>query len=477
VGGGGAVGAGDRRGRAEPVTAVPKTPDAGLEAQIGQWRGYVQRHRVISPDDVDELEGHLRDRVADLEEAGLTGDEAFAVAVKRLGVLDEVSREFAREHSERLWKQLVLSPELTQASPARSGRELGQVLALAVAAAVAIKVPELVGYDVTEDGPWYARNVGLLVLPFLAGYFAWKRRTGWARSLLLLAPSFALGALAANAYPYTDGGATEVLVVIHLPILLWLVVGLAYVGGDWRSHPRRMDFIRFTGEWVVYYTLLALGGGVLVGLTLAGFAAIGLEISSFFAEWVLPCGATGAVLVAAWLVEAKQSVVENIAPVLTRVFTPLTTLMLLAFLVAIPATGNVVDVDRDLLILVDLILVLVLGLLLYAISARHPQAPPDLFDRLQLLLVLSALLVDVLMLGAMLIRITEFGASPNKTAALGLNLILLANLAWSASLSVGFLRRRRPFSALERWQTTYLPVYAAWAAVVVVVFPPAFGYA
>nr|MBA3719543.1 hypothetical protein [Nocardioidaceae bacterium] len=155
----------------------------------------------------------------------------------------------------------------------------------------------------------------------------------------------------------------------------------------------------------------------------------------------------------------------------------LTTLMLLAFLVAIPATGNVVDVDRDLLILVDLILVLVLGLLLYAVSARHPQAPPDLFDRLQLLLVLSALLVDVLMLGAMLIRITEFGASPNKTAALGLNLILLANLAWSASLSVGFLRRRRPFSALERWQTTYLPVYAAWAAVVVVVFPPAFGYA
>jgi hypothetical protein len=41
---------------------------------------------------------------------------------------------------------------------------------------------------------------------------------------------------------------------------------------------------------------------------------------------------------------------------------------------------------------------------------------------------------------------------------------------------VGFLRRRLPFSALERWQTTYLPVYAAWAAVVVLVFPPAFSY-
>ena len=459
------------------MTAVPRTPDAALEAQIGQWRGYVQRHRVISPRDVDELEGHLRDQVADLEQAGLSGDEAFLVAVKRLGRLDEVSREFAREHSERLWKQLVLTSEGPEASATRSGRELVVVLALAVAAAVAIKAPALAGFDLDEDAGWYARNFGLLVLPFLAGYFAWKRRLGWARSLRLLAPPFLLGALVANAYPYADGGSTEVLVAIHLPILVWFVVGLAYVGGDWRSDTRRMDFIRFTGEWIVYYTLLALGGAVLVVLTLAGFEAIGLEISSFIAEWVLPCGAVGAVIVAAWLVEAKQSVVENIAPVLTRVFTPLTTLMLLAYLVALLAAGNVSEVDRDLLILVDLVLVLVLGLLLYAISARDPQAPPDLFDRMQLLLVLSALIVDVLMLAAMLTRIAEFGATPNKTAALGLNLILLVNLAWSAHLSVGFLRRRRPFSALERWQTTYLPIYAAWAAVVVLVFPPGFAYA
>ena len=48
-----------------------------------------------------------------------------------------------------------------------------------------------------------------------------------------------------------------------------------------------------------------------------------------------------------------------------------------------------VDVDRDLLILADLILVLVLGLLLYAISARDPHGPPGLFDRLQLLLLVS----------------------------------------------------------------------------------------
>lgn len=462
------------------MSAVAESPDTELEARIDQWRGYLQCHRAISPGDTDELEDHLRSQVAELEAAGLDGDEAFLVAVKRMGSLDDVSREFALEHSERLWKQLVLGSG-TSGTPGESSsgsrRELAVVLGLAAAAAVAVKLPALAGLELDSDGSFYARSVSLFVLPFLACYFAWKRQMGIARSLRLLIPAFLLGAVLANVYPFDEAGSTEVLFAIHLPILLWFTVGLAYVGGDWRSHPRRMDFVRFTGEWVVYYTLLALGGGVLVGLTMAGFTIIGRDVSVFMQEWVLPCGALGAVLVAAWLVEAKQGVVENIAPVLTRVFTPLTTLMLLALLVATLTSGSVLAVDRDLLILVDLILVLVLGLLLYAMSARDPLTPPDAFDRLQFLLVVSTLLLDVLMLTAMLGRIAEFGVSANKLAALGLNLVLLVNLAWAAWLSFGFLRRGRPLTDLERWQTSYLPIYAGWAALVIVAFPPGFRFA
>ena len=61
-------------------------------------------------------------------------------------------------------------------------------------------------------------------------------------------------------------------------------------------------------------------------------------------------------------------------------------------------------------------------------------------------------------------------------AALGENVILLVNLAWSAVLYIRFLSGRGSFTDLERWQTDYLPVYAAWAAIVVIVFPPLFGY-
>jgi hypothetical protein len=447
-----------------------------LDAQIGRWRAYVERHRAVGTADVDELEDHLRDQVSELERAGLSYDEAFLVAVKRMGSVDALSREFAREHSDRLWKQLVLRREAAADDDARARLDLPVALGCAVGAALAVKAPLVAGLDLTTDPGFYQRNLSLFVLPFLAGYFAWKRRLA-ARGVALLVATFVAAAVVANVFPYAPGGFTELLVAIHLPVALWFAVGYAYTGGDWRTPARRMDAVRFTGEWVVYYALLALGGAVLVVLTAGAFAAIDLDIDDVVGRWILPCGAVGAVLVAAWLVEAKQSVVENMAPVLTKVFTPLATVLLLAFLVTVAWTGTGLDIERDLLVVFDLLLVLVLGLILYALSARDPADPPGPFDRLQLVLVVAALAVDAVVLLAMIGRLSTFGVSPNRVAALGLNLVLLVNLAWSARLLVGILRGRRPFADLDAWQTTYLPVFALWSVAVVLVLPVAFGFA
>jgi hypothetical protein len=234
--------------------------------------------------------------------------------------------------------------------------------------------------------------------------------------------------------------------------------------------------VRFSGEWFIYYALIAFGGGVLMGITLFIFTAIGLDLEWFLNSWMLPCGAMGAVIIAGWLVEAKQSVIENMAPVLTMIFTPLFTLMLSAFLVTMVWTGNGINVEREVLIGFDLLLVVVVCLLLYTISARDPQREPGYFDVLQLLLVVCALLVDFLALWAIVARISEFGFTPNRVAALGENFILAVNLAWSAVLYAKFLLGRVKFTSLEWWQTAYLPVYAVWAWVVVVIFPLVFRF-
>ena len=447
-----------------------------LEEQIDRWRSYLRRRQAIHAVDVAELEDHLREQIAALAQAGLAADEAFLVAVKRMGDLDTLSREFAREHSDRLWKQLVVSPAGLGEAQQPARQDAVVAFGLAGAAALAVKLPALFGLDLDANAGFYARNASLFVLPLLAGYFAWKRRLD-TDILRRLALAFVAAAVLVNALPFAPGGSTEGLAALHLPIVLVLVVGVAYAGPRWRQVAGRMDFIRFSGELFIYYVLIALGGGVLTGFMAMMFQVIGIDLEPYFEAWLLPCGAAGAVIVASWLVEAKQSVIENMAPVLTRLFTPLFAAVLVVFLGTLLWTGRGVDIERDLLIAFDLLLVLVLGLLLYSVSARDPQAAPGAFDVVQVVLVVSALLADAVALWAIAARISEFGFSPNRVAALGMNIVLLVNLAWSAVLYIRFLRGHGSFAGIERWQTDYLAVYAVWAATVVVVFPLAFGYA
>ena len=441
-----------------------------LESQIAEWRAYVAGAPAVNGHDVDELEDHLRNQIAELTAAGLTQDEGFLIAVKRVGDLDALSREYAREHSGRLWKQLLRAED----EPARSPTGWIEAFAFGAGAAVAIQVARLAAGSPDDEPTWFARNLGLFVLPFLAAYFARQRHLnvqGWA----LTAAPFVLGAIVINVYPWGADSDTEVIAALALPVALWFVIAYPYMGGTIRSHERRMDFVRFTGEWFIYYVLIALGGGVLMGLTAGILGPAGVDVDRV-AEWVVPSGAAGAVVVAAWLVESKQRVVENMAPVLTMLFTPLFAVMLASATVVYAVTGLGGAFDRELLSVLDALLVVVLGLVLYGMSAREPSPSPGWMDRIQLVAVVCALVLDLMVLGAMIARIGDLGFTPNRTAALGLNLVLLVNLPGAAWLSARFLTGRTRFQRLERWQTAYLPVFAIWTAAFVVVLPPLFGF-
>ena len=194
-----------------------ETRESALEERIEEWRSYLRRRQAIHTVDVEELEDHLRSHVATLGDAGLTPDEAFLVAVKRMGDLDELSREFAREYSERLWKQLVVSPGKSEQAGKSTHTEALVAIGLAIGAAILIKIPGLFGVPLgpgDEDSAFYFRNFSLFVLPLLAGYFAWKRQmsaVGWR----WLPVPFLAAAVLANAFPLGFigmGSATQALV-------------------------------------------------------------------------------------------------------------------------------------------------------------------------------------------------------------------------------------------------------------------------
>ena len=296
-----------------------------LELEIAEWRAFIGQDPALNGRDVEELETHLRDQIADL------------ITVVSLLMKPSSSPSSGSANS-------TSCPGSSRASKAASSGDSSssptdgeqeqsdsrwlEALVFAVAAAATIQVARLAAGFPTEQASWLPLNASLFVLPFLAGYFARRSRLPL-RQWLLTAIPFSIAAVVINVYPFIEGGSTELLVATHLPVALWFVVAYPYMSGIVRSHERRMDFVRFTGEWFIYYVLISLGGGVLLALTAFILEPTGVDAERVL-DWVLPPAAAGAVIVAAWLVESKQRVVENMAPVLTMLFTPLFAVMLVA---------------------------------------------------------------------------------------------------------------------------------------------------
>ena len=277
-----------------------------------------------------------------------------------------------------------------------------------------------------------------------------------------------------NIYPWGTDSDTEVIAALTLPVVLWFVIAYPYMGGTIRSLERRMDFVRFTGEWFIYYVLIALGGGVLMGLTADPRARGGRRRAGGGVGAAL--GSRGCRRRGCVARRVEQRVVENMAPVLTMLFTPLFAVMLACAAVVYAVTG--------------------LGA--RSIGApQRPRRPPGGRPRARAVRDVRSRAHRRRPDGwtgfswspsSALWCWTTDGARrddradrrpripPNRTAALGLNLVLLVNLAGAAWLSARFLTGRTRFQRLERWQTTYLPVFALWAAAVVVFLPPLFGF-
>ena len=446
-----------------------------LESQIRKWRGHLRSSGSLGEQDLEELESHLRDSIDDLTSRGVTTEEAFLVSVRRMGDTEALGDEFAKVTTESLWRQLLV-PAPDEPSRRRQRTEVVLVIGLAILAGLLGKIPALFGWDMAEDNALvYLKNASLFALPSVAIYLIWKRSLSL-RFILLAAAVFVAAALLVNLYPSRDPHHTAVLIAVHLPIALLLFLGILYGGPGWRKAGTRLDFVRFAGEVFIYSVLIGLGGVVLIGVSVGVFQFVEIDIESFIVNWVVVFGGCGLLVVAAYLVERKKGRIESIAPVLARIFTPLLLVVLVSLLLAILVTGRAPSEDRELLIWFDLLLVLVLGMTLYTMSARDAEEPTDLWDVMVLALVVVALVVDGVALSGIISRLAEYGVTPNRLAALGANILLLVNLVLLGIGYVRFIVGRLRYQAIVEVQMRYLPVYAIWAALVVIVFPPLFGF-
>ncbi len=260
-----------------------------LESQVRKWRSHLRASGSLSEQDLEELESHLRDSIDDLTSRGITTEEAFLVSVRRLGDTEALGDEFAKVTTENLWRQLLV-PAPDGESRRRQRTEVFLVIGLALLAGLLGKIPALFGWEVVEEHALlYLTNAFLFALPSVAIYLIWKRSLSL-RFMLLAATVFIAAALLINLYPSYDPHDTAVLAAIHLPIALLMLIGILYGGPGWRKTGTRLDFVRFAGEVFIYSVLIALGGIVLVGVSVGVFQFVEIDIETFIVNWVAVFG-------------------------------------------------------------------------------------------------------------------------------------------------------------------------------------------
>ena len=67
-----------------------------LNRAIQQWREKLAMSPTFSHENLDELESHFRDSIAGLQKQGLSAEESFLIAVRRLGTFETIETEFAK---------------------------------------------------------------------------------------------------------------------------------------------------------------------------------------------------------------------------------------------------------------------------------------------------------------------------------------------------------------------------------------------
>jgi len=376
------------------------------------------------------------------------------------------SRQAADSVTVRVWEA-----RLGYSKPALGSdqRRLGLALLLGLGAGALVRIPALW----LGDEWYYPRLAPSLVLLSLAAYF-WVSR-GERRGLL--AGLLAVAAVAAYTFflpGYTD---SVVMALVHLPVLLWGMVGLAFAGGAWRDPGHRIRFLRYNGELLILGSLVALGGMVFSGLTVGLFELAAENSGEWYVENIGIMGVAAVPVVATYLYDVVFRRHTGIAPVLARVFAPLFLVMTTAYVAVALLGGKNPFLDREFLIIVNGLLLVVLGMTVFSIAERGESARAGWIDLVNVALLVVTLLLDLIALSAILFRLTSYGFTPNRVVVLGANLVIMIHLAWTCRGYLALVRGRGDAGAIRRAVTGYLPVYLAWAALIAFVLPVVFRFA
>lgn len=352
-----------------------------------------------------------------------------------------------------------------------SKKELIFVVIAALIAGLIAKLPSFV--SIGEEF-FYTRNVGFIVFPTLIAYFSWKNNLG-IQKWIFIGGIALVSLLFINLFPNDPNSDTLTLSCIHLLLFLWSLLGFSFVG-EAGNPLKRLDFLRFNGDFVVMSTLILIAGGITTGITIGLFSLIGYQIEDFYFNNVVVVGLAAVPLVATFLTQTNPQLVSKVSPVIARIFSPIVLIMLVIYLFAIFYSGKDPYNDRDFLLLFNALLIGVMAIIFFSVAEATNSEKGRTEKWILFLLSVVTILVNAIALSAILFRISTWGITPNRLAVLGSNLFILINLLMVTFKLYGVVAKKSNIAEVGGQIAIFLPVYVLWTSFVTFILPFLFNF-
>ncbi|MEJ7694336.1 hypothetical protein [Daejeonella sp.] len=352
-----------------------------------------------------------------------------------------------------------------------SNQELVFVVIAALIAGFIAKLPDIFSLD---EEFFYPRNIGFIVFPLISLYFAWRNKLSTGKIAAILSATL-VGLIFINSLPQKETD-TLVLSCIHLLLCLWSVLGFAYVGGTGNNEARRLGFLKYNGDLVVICALIGISGLIMSGITVGLFSLIGFNIEKFYFQNIAVCGLAAIPIVGTYLTQTNPQLVGKVSPVIAKIFSPLVLVMLVIYLVAMVYSGKDPYNDREFLMIFNALLIGVMAIIFFSVAETSKASKSQAEVWILLLLSIVTIIVNGVALSAIVFRISEMGFTPNRTAVLGANILILINLVLVSTQLFGVISKKTDISGVGRVIARYLPVYLVWSVIVTFLFPLIFGF-
>lgn len=355
-----------------------------------------------------------------------------------------------------------------------STKYLVAAIVITIIAGLLVQIPAFTG-NTNQYDVFLQRNMALIIFAALSAYFAYRQSLPLQR-LIIPAGLLITAAVYMQFLPDSSKSHTTELACLHLPVLVWGILGFIYSGAQRSTSEKTFGYLQYNGNLVILSGLLTLAGVCFSIIIVQLFALIGLEIADFYAEHIAVWGIAAIPMLSTLLIDNNRQLVSRISPLMARVFTPLVFVALLVFVVALTLKGHHLKDNRDVLLVFNVLLAGVMAIIIFSFSETDSPRAQKFQWFLLAGLGLLTILCNGIALSAISSRISEYGLSPNRLAIVGANLLMFIHLLWLAGSAVLYLNGKRSFESIRHAVVAYLPVYVCWSAIVVFGFPAWYAF-